>query len=49
MFRWIPTIAHVWPGITPLNVWDLTLMMWLKFVNHARAWEDTQDKAKPKK
>lgn len=42
MFRWIPTISHVWPGIHPLNVWEMTYSMWLLFVSRAEAWEKQQ-------
>lgn len=44
MFRWIPVIAHVWPGITPLNVWEMRYDMWLHFVANAKAWEAERQK-----
>ena len=34
------TVAHVWPGITPLNVWDMEWAMWNVF---ARAADDYRD------
>lgn len=41
-------MAHVWPGITPLNVWELRYDMWLRFVGAAKAWEeDNKKRAKP--
>ncbi|WP_181036363.1 hypothetical protein [Arthrobacter sp. B1805] len=46
VFRWIPTIAHVWPGITPLNVWEMRYDMWLLFVRNARVWEEERTKKK---
>lgn len=26
-------LCHVWPGITPFNVWDLTWGDWLQFAH----------------
>lgn len=26
----------MWPGITPLNVWDLTYGVWALYVEHER-------------
>ncbi|WP_281269632.1 hypothetical protein [Arthrobacter silvisoli] len=42
-------MSHVWPGITPLNVYDLTYTMWIKFVLNAQAWEKAQAEARQKK
>jgi hypothetical protein len=25
------TVSHVWPGITPFNVWDLRVDVWLMY------------------
>lgn len=44
MFRWLPTISHVWPGIHPLNVWELPYDMWMLYVVNARRWEENQTK-----
>jgi len=30
----------VWPGITPFNVWDLPLDMWLMFAQAADQWNE---------
>jgi hypothetical protein len=30
-------VSHFFPGITPLNVYDLTLDWWRIYVDHARA------------
>jgi hypothetical protein len=38
----ITTISHVWPGITPMNVWDLTVQMWLIFAAAADDWNEQQ-------
>lgn len=37
-------MAHVWPGITPLNVWEMPYDMWLLFVANAKAWEEERKK-----
>ena len=31
-------ICHVWPGITPLTVWDLPLSVWETFAASADEW-----------
>jgi len=31
-------VCHVWPGITPFNVWDLPLRQWLMFAHAADQW-----------
>jgi len=36
------TVCHVWPGITPLNVWDLPLDVWLLFSAAADDWVKQQ-------
>jgi len=38
------TVCHVWPGITPLNVWQLTLDVWLMFAAAADDWAEQQKK-----
>lgn len=38
------TVCHVWPGITPLNVWELTLDVWLMFAAAADDWAEQQKK-----
>jgi len=35
----------VWPGITPLNVWELTLDVWLMFAAAADQWNEQQKEA----
>lgn len=35
MFDRLLTVCHVWPGITPLNVWQLELRVWLGFADAA--------------
>lgn len=34
----IVVVSHVWPGITPFNVYDLTLDVWLRFSAAADSW-----------
>lgn len=29
------TVCHLWPGITPWNVWNLRVDEWLMFANAA--------------
>jgi len=42
-------VCHVWPGITPLNVWELPLPTWLRFAAEGDAWRKAQESnAKPK-
>lgn len=31
-------VCHVWPGLTPFNVWDLTFDDWLMFAHAADQW-----------
>ncbi|HEY1179926.1 MAG TPA: hypothetical protein VGF17_27535 [Phytomonospora sp.] len=31
-------VCHVWPGITPFNIWDLTWRDWVRFARDADAW-----------
>lgn len=31
-------LCHVWPGITPMNVWDLTWRQWLMFSAATDEW-----------
>jgi len=38
------TICHVWPGITPMNVWDMTYGDWLIFAAGADAWDTASRK-----
>lgn len=38
MTRRLTVICHVWPGITPMNVWDLTLEQWGIFRDSADEW-----------
>ena len=33
------TVCHVWPGITPWNIWDLRVEDWLRFAKAADDWE----------
>ena len=39
------TVAHVWPGITPLNVWDLPYDMWCIFAQAADQWISDREAA----
>ena len=36
-------VSHVWPGITPFNVWDLTLRLWMRFAHAADRWQEDRD------
>lgn len=37
-------VCHIWPGITPWNVWDLQWRDWVRFAEHADSW-DRRDQA----
>jgi len=37
VFERLTTICHLWPSISPFNVWDLSADVWLYF---ARAADD---------
>jgi len=43
VYQNIVPISHYWPGITPLNVWDLPYDMWLLYL---RAHKDLRDEMK---
>ena len=45
MWSRIVVIAHVWPGITPHNVWDLDLDGWLVFAAAADNWSTERSKS----
>jgi hypothetical protein len=40
VYQNIVTISHLWPGIHPLNVWELPYDMWLLYVAAAKDWEE---------
>lgn len=31
----LPVVCHLWPSISPWNVWDLSLGYWLMFAAQA--------------
>ncbi len=33
-------VSHVWPGITPFNVWWLPLDVWLMYAQAADQWSE---------
>lgn len=37
-------LCHVWPGITPMNVWDLTWGQWLAFSTACDEWVKIREK-----
>ncbi|GGJ74383.1 hypothetical protein GCM10007173_36650 [Glutamicibacter ardleyensis] len=39
----------MWPGITPLNVWEMRYDMWVLYVKNAEKWSEQQKKAREKK
>ena len=45
VYERILVVSHVWPGVTPLNVWDLPYDMWLQFANGADEWSRQQKEA----
>jgi len=34
----------VWPGISPVNVWELTYDFWLLYVRAAIVWDEERKK-----
>lgn len=34
----MPLLCHLWPGITPWSIWDLTLEEWRGFRSVADQW-----------
>jgi hypothetical protein len=34
----LPVVCHVWPGITPWNVWELPYDVWVDFAHAADEW-----------
>lgn len=38
-------MCHLWPGLTPFNVWDLRYDVWLMFAAQADAWTKEQKEA----
>ena len=38
----ILVISHHWPGITPLNVWDLPYDMWLIYLQGVQVLKDKE-------
>jgi len=41
----LPVLCHVWPGITPMNVWGMTYDAWLIFADAVDAWVAEQKEA----
>lgn len=37
-------ISHVWPGLTPFNIYDLTLDMWLRYSKAADLWAAARER-----
>jgi hypothetical protein len=44
LYTYLPAISHHFPGITPLNVYDLTLDWWRVYVAQVKAIADTAEK-----
>lgn len=45
VYEWLPIVDQHHPGITPFNVWDLTLRWWELYVSHAHAVMEAREKA----
>jgi len=45
VYERLTTVCHLWPGITPLNVWNLQYPVWLMFAAQADAWAKEQKEA----
>ena len=38
----LTVLCHVWPSLTPWNVWDLQWRDWILFAAAADSWIDAQ-------
>jgi hypothetical protein len=48
VYRHILVVAHVWPGITPMNVWDMRYDFWVGFADAAEKYAKDQTKSTKK-
>ncbi len=42
----IVTTSHVWPGITPFNVWDLPWSLWESYARSTDDWIEEQKRGR---
>ncbi len=40
----LTVVCHVWPGLTPFNVWDLPYDTWVSFAHAADDWIEQRRK-----
>lgn len=43
IYQWLPLISHLYPGITPFNIHDLTLDFWRLYVAYATEYVKARD------
>lgn len=48
VYERIVVVSHVWPGITPINVWDMRYDLWVGFASAADDWIKENKKANGK-
>lgn len=41
-------VCHLWPGVTPFNVWDLPYGIWRGFAKATDEYVDAMRKSKPR-
>ena len=46
VYRRLTLVCHLWPGITPFNVWELPLFVWRGFAQAADDYVDQMKKPK---
>jgi len=44
VYEHILVVSHVWPGITPMNVWDMAYDFWCHFASAAEEWRTAREK-----
>ena len=44
VYEWLPLIGRLYPGITPFNVWQLTLRWWETYLEVAQAHVEASKK-----
>ncbi len=42
MVSYLTVVCHLWPGLTPFNVWDLPVYQWRGFRVEADRWIEAQ-------
>ena len=45
MYKRLTTVCHLWPGITPFNVFGLPYSMWVSFAEAADEYQKSMKEA----